>query len=1031
MPSLLAALAGALLLIPQARTASVPDTTTIVIAATTDVHGRATAWDYVADRIAPLGLVRVATVVDSLRRLHPGRVVLVDVGDLLQGNPFATYFARVAAPQAVHPIIELMNRMGYDAATPGNHEYNFGLEFATRSLAGARFPYLSANILREPGGGPALEPYVILDRAGVRVGITGATTPGVMAWDGPSVRGHLRFADVAQAVPPVIRQMRSEGADVTVLVAHAGLDGPSSYGEVPGVPPENAVAAALAAAPETDVAVIGHTHREIADSTVGSTLVVQPRNWAQSVAVVRLSLVRTGTGWRVARKSGEIIPLGAARVDTALARALTPAHDSVRAWATRPIGRSTAAMSARTARLEDTPVIDFINAVQRARTGAELSVTAAFDTAGGLPAGDIAPRDIESIYPYDNYLAAVRISGAELRAYLEFSARYFRGMGPDGPVVNDSVRGYNFDILSGAEYALDLSRPLGRRVVRLRVRERDVADTDSFSLAVNSYRLAGGGGYTMLAGAPLLMTTAYDPNGGLQDMLAGEIARRGTIHPEDYFVRNWELVGVRPSPDSILLRVLATNDLHGALESRVESWSNNRPVGGAAALGGMMNRLGAECGCPTIRLDGGDLMQGRPISTLTRGRSAVETFNAMGYAAAAVGNHEFDWSVDTLAARIRQARFAWLSANVRERSSGRAPPWAVPWRVVDVGSRRVAVVGYTSPGTTTSASPSQVARLAFGGARSLDSAIAAARGERPDFVIVVAHAGAFCERDGGCAGEIVDLAGQLTERPDLIVSGHTHSLVNTRVNGIPIVQARSGGTALGIVDFVRGEGGRSARVRVETVWADRERPDTAVARVVDEYRREAAPLIDRAIVTLARPLERRGDQYPLGNVVADAVRRAGRADVAVVNNTGIRAGLGAGTVTWGALSEVLPFENFVVRQRVSGAVLRRALEHAVGSSQVRAHVSGVRVRFDPTAPAGARIGAVALEDGRPVEETGRYVLAVQDFLAEGGSGFAMLRDQPTENTGVTDLGALIAHLRRLPQPIRAVPEERRIEGRAP
>ena len=138
----------------------------------------------------------------------------------------------------------------------------------------------------------------------------------------------------------------------------------------------------------------------------------------------------------------------------------------------------------------------------------------------------------------------------------------------------------------------------------------------------------------------------------------------------------------RPSADSILLRVLATNDFHGSLEARVQAWSNHRPVGGAAELAGMMDRLARACGCATIRLDGGDVMQGSPVSNLTWGRATVDAFNAMGYAAAAVGNHEFDWGVDTLAARVRDAHFVWLSANLRERDGGRAPPWATPWQMV-------------------------------------------------------------------------------------------------------------------------------------------------------------------------------------------------------------------------------------------------------------------------------------------------------------------------------------------------------------
>ena len=481
------------------------------------------------------------------------------------------------------------------------------------------------------------------------------------------------------------------------------------------------------------------------------------------------------------------------------------------------------------------------------------------------------------------------------------------------------------------------------------------------------------------------------------------------------------LLQARAPADSILLRVLATNDFHGSLEAQVQAWSNRRPVGGAAALAGMMDRLARACDCSSIRLDGGDVMQGSPASNLTYGRATVAAFNAMGYAASAIGNHEFDWGLDSLQARMRQARFAWLSSNIRDRTTGAAPPWIVPWRMVSAGPYHIAVVGYTTQSTPSTTRPAIVAGLSFdSGPARLDGAIAAARRAHPDFVIVVAHEGAFCDQSGtaNCRGEVVDLANALTEKPDLIVSGHTHSLIETTVNGIPIVQARSNGTSLGVVDFVDSAGVRVVRMRVETVWADRETADTAVVSIVTDAAQRVAPLTSRVVATLAAPLVHTGDQYPLGNLIADAYRAAAGTDVALVNNGGIRADLPAGPVTWGEVFAVEPFQNFVVRLKVSGAVLRKTLDHAVGAADARAHLSGVVARVDPSAPAGQRVVGLTLADGRPVLDTARYTFAVPDFVAAGGSGFSMLRGVPSENTGIVDLDAFTAYLAKLPQPVQ-------------
>jgi 2',3'-cyclic-nucleotide 2'-phosphodiesterase (5'-nucleotidase family) len=220
---------------------------------------------------------------------------------------------------------------------------------------------------------------------------------------------------------------------------------------------------------------------------------------------------------------------------------------------------------------------------------------------------------------------------------------------------------------------------------------------------------------------------------------------------------------------------------------------------------------------------------------------------------------------------------------------------------------------------------------------------------------------------------------------------------------------------------------RVARIRVSTVWADREPADTAVARLVADAAQRVAPLTSRVVATLAAPLERTHEQYALGNLIADAYRAAAGTDVALVNNGGIRSDLPAGPVSWGQLFAVEPFQNFVVRLRVSGAQLRQVLEHAVGADDARAHLSGVVVRVDPAAPAGQRLVAVTLADGRPVLDTATYTLAAPDFVAAGGSGYAMLRGVAPENTGIVDLDAFIAYLERLPQPVQA-PQDVRVQA---
>src|SRR3989440_417072 len=256
--------------------------------------------------------------------------------------------------------------------------------------------------------------------------------------------------------------------------------------------------------------------------------------------------------------------------------------------------------------------------------------------------------------------------------------------------------------------------------------------------------------------------------------------------------------------DSTVLRVLAINDFHGALEARIWPWSDGRPVGGAAALKPWLDSLARACGCTTVRLDGGDEMQGTLLSNFSFGLPAIATLNAFGIDAATI----------TAPRNVRGLAFGDGAAAVR---------------------------------------------------RVLPRARAAA-----DFVIVVAHEGAFCDGApgpdpvpaGACHGEIVDIARGLDSGTvDLIVRGHTHSLVNTVVHGIPIVQARSSGAGIAVVDFVRVRGTeRQVRARIETPYADQVRPDAALADTLRPYQRDIETVTGRSVARIKTELRRGGEE---------------------------------------------------------------------------------------------------------------------------------------------------------------------------
>ncbi|MBI2408303.1 MAG: 5'-nucleotidase C-terminal domain-containing protein [Gemmatimonadetes bacterium] len=1046
LPSLRTALlAGAVLIAAPSPVRAQGIPVDLVVAATTDVHGRLRGWDYFADTAETTrGLARLATAVDSLRRANPGRVILLDGGDLLQGNPMT--FVASRNPASPHPVMAAMNAMQYDAAAVGNHEFNYGLPFLERSVAQAHFPFLAANA-RRPDGSRAFPAFTLLERAGVKVGIVGVTNPGANTWDRANLRGRLVVSDIIPAMRVAVDSARAAGAELVVAIVHAGLDGASSY-DTTGAGGENVAADVARQVPGIDLIIFGHSHREVADTTINGVMLMQPRQWAGSLGVATIRLQNRGANWSVIEKRGQLIRARSHAESPAVEQTVAAAHDAARRETSRAIGTTNARWRSDSARTHDTPIVDWILDVERRAVGADLASTAAFDLGATLGPDKITVAQLARLYPYENTLQMVKLSGAALRAYLEQSARYFVVRPGAEPVVttDPNIPGYNFDIIGGAEYVIDLSRPMGDRITTLRVKGRAVSPTDSFTLAVNNYRAAGGGGYPMLRGARVLRDTQVE----IRDLLIADVERRKSITSHDFTDRHWRIepaayaaaayrvlhsTGGRgpaaaPAPRNAAptsahpttLRIISINDFHGALEPRPDGNQGNR--GGAAFVATAIRRAQAECGvsCVTVLIDGGDMFQGTAASNLAFGRPVTRFYNALDFAAGALGNHDFDWWQDTLRARMKDLHHAVLGANVTD-VNGRPVPWVRADTIVERGGVRIGIIGVASPLTPRVTMASNVANLRFAPPAPVINARARAlRARGATVIIVTAHDGGFCDTRGAapaCNGEVFSMAQGVTEKVDALVSGHTHSMLNTEVNGIPVVQARSSGRAIAVLDLPLGADGTvsgRAHGTVRDVGSDTLAADPEVAALVRDATASVAARVNQHVAELPAPLLRRGEEYALGHLIADAQRAAGRADFAVMNNGGIRANLQAGTVTYSALFEVQPFGNVLYRVTAGGGALRAYFERMYnGQRAPRVHVSGITLTWDNTKPAGQRLTDARLPNGQPLDDARDYTLVLSDFMLTGGDGLG-LGDaaKRVEPLNVQDLDALISYVRALP-----------------
>ena len=542
---------------------------TLRLMATSDLHMAVMDWDYYrAKPDLSMGLARVASLVKAARAEVPN-ALLFDNGDLLQGNPLGDYVARPGglAEGAVHPIYRVMNAMGYDAATIGNHEFNFGLEFLERALKGSAFPQVSANI-RRADGSPFLPPSVLLERRVVdargeshdlRIGVIGFAPPQIMIWDKSRLEGKITASDMVEAAERIVPELRTR-CDVVVALCHAGMSAAKrEVGE------ENA-ALHLASVAGIDAIVTGHSHRvfpgpdyatlpgaDAVRGTLGSAAAVMPGFWGSHLGVIDLTLAREEGRWRVVdrvaaarpiakREEGRTVAL--AENDPEIVRLIAPEHAATRAWMDQPAGRFAAPVHSyfvwagfdRAGAIVNAAQLDYARPLIAGTEYADLPLLSAASpfkvghTPDGfidIAAGPVALRDVADLYVYPNTLVVVKVSGAIVREWLEHSARVFARITPgaEGPqaLLEPRVPSYGFDVISGLTWAIDLSKPPrtdgeGRivtpgsgRIVDLLWQGRPVTADQSFLVVTNNYRADGGGKFPGL-GSGAIVVRAPDGN---------------------------------------------------------------------------------------------------------------------------------------------------------------------------------------------------------------------------------------------------------------------------------------------------------------------------------------------------------------------------------------------------------------------------------------------------------------------------------------------------------------------------------------
>ncbi|MCM3763571.1 bifunctional 2',3'-cyclic-nucleotide 2'-phosphodiesterase/3'-nucleotidase [Neobacillus niacini] len=569
--------------------AAVGKTASLRILETTDLHSNIMPYDYyqgVGNQ--KFGLAKTATLIQQARK-EATNSMLFDAGDSIQGNPLATYAAKNLKGNEVHPLFKAMNTLDYDAAIVGNHEFNYGLDYLDRVLKGAEFDVINANVYRADNGKNYFTPYKIIDKtikddAGqesvLKVGVIGFVPPQILNWDKFYLDGKVTVAGITETARKFIPEMRKEGADIIVAIAHSGCD----IKEEDSAEAENAVFQ-LTKVPGIDVMLFGHAHKVFPSSSfkdmegidhvngyINGVPALEAGKWGDNLGVLDLKLVQDENGKWTADKPASKSTVRPVAVDTALDQTIVDGvkdyHEATIRYVNEKIGETTKPMYSFFSRVTDDASLQLVNQVQidyatkwltankpELKDIPVISAMAPFKNNTNVAVGDLSIKSATDLYNFDNTIKAVKMTGAQVREWLEFSASSFNTIDPakedSQELLDTKFPGYLFDVIDGVKYQVDVTQPRrydwskgalenasANRIINFTNMDgTPIKDDQLFIVVTNNYRAGGGGKFPGLVDGKAELV--LDSTDEIRDILMDYIRAKGVISPAAD--QNWSI----------------------------------------------------------------------------------------------------------------------------------------------------------------------------------------------------------------------------------------------------------------------------------------------------------------------------------------------------------------------------------------------------------------------------------------------------------------------------------------------------------